>query len=208
VSTDVHHFGLDEAARREMFRPYSQAVWPGMTVTVKTGIEPLTIASGVRAALGRIDADQPVSRIRTMEAVVEESIGSRRFPMLLLGLFSGVALLLAAVGVYGVVSHVVSQRTREMGIRMALGSPAVAVIWLVIRQSFLPIAAGLAAGIAGSLAASTVLASSSLLFRVEPDDPAVLGAIVAILGSSAIAACLVPARHAAAVDPLVVLKEE
>ena len=208
VSRDVRHFGLDEAARREMFRPYSQAVWPGMTVTVKTDIEPLSVASGVRAALGRIDADQPVSRIRTMDAVVEESIGSRRFPMLLLGLFAAVALLLAAVGVYGVVSYVVSQRTREMGIRLALGARAVQVIRLVIRQSLLPIAVGLAAGVAGSLVATRLLASSSLLFRVEPDDPAVLGVIVAILASSAIAACLVPARRAAAVDPLIVLKDE
>jgi putative ABC transport system permease protein len=208
VSRDVRHFGLDAAARREMFRPYSQAVWPGVTITIKAAVEPLSIASGVRAALGRIAPDQPVSRIRTMDAVIEESIGSRRFPMLLLGLFSGVALLLAAVGVYGVVGYIVSQRTREIGIRMALGAPTVQVIWLVIRQSSLPIAAGLAAGVVGSLAAARLLASSTLLFRVEPDDPAVLGAIVAILGSSAIAACLVPARRAAAVDPLVVLKEE
>jgi len=138
--------------------------------------------------------------------VIEESIGSRRFPMLLLTLFAAVALAIAVVGVYGVVSYLVSQRTREIGIRMALGARAAQVIGLVLQRSLLPIGAGLAVGIAGSVAASRLLAT--LLYRVEPGDPAVLGAIVVLLGASAIAACLVPARRAASVDPLVVLREE
>jgi putative ABC transport system permease protein len=208
VTKDVRHFGLDSVARREMFRPYSQAAWPNMTITVKTAVPPLSAGAAVRTALERIDPDQPVSRIRTMEAVVEESIGSRRFPMLLLGLFSGIALVLAAIGVYGVVNHIVAQRTREMGIRMALGARAAQVIRLVLRRSLGPIVAGLAAGAAGSLAAAKTLASSALLFAVEPGDPGVLVAIVALLGSTAVVACLLPARRAASVDPLVVLKEE
>jgi putative ABC transport system permease protein len=206
VAKDVRHFGLDSDARREMFRPYSQAVWPTMTITVRTAIEPLVIAGSVRSALARIDPDQPVSRIRTMDQVIEESIGSRRFPMLLLALFSAVALVLAAIGVYGVVSYIVSQRTREIGIRMALGARAAQVIGLVVQRSLVPIGAGIVAGIAGSLAASRLL--TALLFHVEPGDPAVLGAIVLLLGASAIAACLVPARRAASVDPLVVLRDE
>ena len=100
VTRDVRHFGLDRVARREIFRPYSQAAWPNMTVAVKTVVPPLSVTSAVRTALERIDPNQPVSRSRTMAAVVEESIGSRRFPMLLLGLFSGIALVLAAIGVY------------------------------------------------------------------------------------------------------------
>jgi putative ABC transport system permease protein len=206
VTRDVRHFGLDSDARREMFRPYSQAVWPTMTITVRTATEPLAIAGSVRTALARIDPDQPVSRIRTMDQVIEESIGSRRFPMLLLALFSAVALALAAIGVYGVVSYVVSQRTREIGIRMALGARAAQVIRLVVQRSLVPIVAGVVFGIAGSLAASRLL--TALLFHVEPGDPAVLGAIVLVLGASAIAACLVPARRAASVDPLVVLRDE
>ena len=206
VTKDVRHFGLDSDARREMFRPYSQAVWPTMTITVRTATEPLAMAASVRSALARIDPDQPVSRIRTMDQVIEESIGSRRFPMLLLALFSAVALVLAAIGVYGVVSYIVSQRTREIGIRMALGARAAQVTRLVLQRSLVPIGAGIVAGIAGSLAASRLL--TALLFHVEPGDPAVLGAIVLLLGVSAIAACLVPARRAASVDPLVVLRDE
>ena len=141
-----------------------------------------------------------------MDQVIEESIGSRRFPMLLLALFSAVALVLAAIGVYGVVSYVVSQRTREIGIRMALGARAGQVIRLVLQRSLVPIGAGIVAGVAGSLAASRLL--TALLYRVEPGDPVVLGAIVMLLGASAVAACLIPARRAASVDPLVVLRDE
>ncbi|MEP6916291.1 MAG: FtsX-like permease family protein, partial [Acidobacteriota bacterium] len=206
VVGSVRHAGLDSEVRREMFRPYSQASWPGMTITVKTAVEPMSLASPVRSALGRIDPNQPVSRIRTMEQVVAESLGSRRFPMLLLSLFSVVGLVLAAVGVYGVVSYVVSQRRREMGIRMALGARAGQVIGLVLRRSLLPIAAGIAAGIAVALAASRVL--SALLYHVQPGDPAVLGGIVVLLGACAVTACLVPARRAASVNPIVVLREE
>jgi predicted permease len=206
VTKDVRHFGLDSDARREMFRPYSQAVWPTMTVAVKTATEPLSMAASVRSALARIDPDSPVSRIRTMDQIIEQSVGSRRFPMLLLALFSGAALVLAAIGVYGVVNYVVSQRTREMGIRMALGARASQVIGLVLQRSLVPVGAGILAGIAGSLAASRLL--SALLYQVTPGDPAVLGAIVVLLGASAAAACLVPARRAASVDPLVVLREE
>jgi putative ABC transport system permease protein len=141
-----------------------------------------------------------------MDQVIEESIGSRRFPMLLLALFSTVALVLAAIGVYGVVSYVVSQRAREIGIRMALGARAAQVIRLVLQRSLVPIGAGIVVGIAGSLVASRLL--GALLYRVEPGDPGVLGAIVVLLSASAIAACLVPARRAASVDPLVVLRDE
>jgi putative ABC transport system permease protein len=206
ISKDVRHFGLDSEARREMFRPYSQAAWPAMTVTVKAGVDPVSIAAPVRNALRQVDSEQPVTRIRTMDDVIAESIGQRRFPMLLLGIFAIVALVLAAIGVYGVVSYVVSQRTREIGIRMALGARAGEVVGMVVRRSLWPIGAGIAAGVSASLAASRLL--GALLYGVTPYDPVVLGAIVAILGGSAVAACLVPARRAASVDPLVVLKEE
>ncbi len=206
IVANVRHFGLDNAARREIYRPYSQAAWPVMTVTVKTAVEPMTLASPVRSALARIDPEQPVSRIRTMERVVSESVGGRRFPMQLLGLFSVVALLLAAIGVYGVVSYLVTQRTREIGIRVALGARKRQVIRLVVLRSLVPIVTGLVVGVAGAIAASRLL--GTLLYEVKPTDPVVLGSIVALLGTAAIVASFIPARKAAGVDPIVVLRQE
>jgi putative ABC transport system permease protein len=206
VVKDVRHFGLQNEFRREMFRPYSQLAWPSMTVTVKAANEPMALASPVRGALRHIDPEGPVTRIRTMEDVLEESMGARKFPMLLLGGFSLVALVLAAIGVYGVVSYIVSQRTREIGIRMALGARAAEVVRMVVRRSMTPIAAGIVVGVLGSIWASRLL--GTLLYEVKPHDPVVLGSIVLVLGGSAVAASLVPARRAASVDPLIVLKEE
>ena len=136
----------------------------------------------------RIDPEQPVSHIRTMEQVVSGSVGGRRFPMQLLGLFSLVALTLAAVGVYGVVSYLVSQRTREIGIRVALGARRAQVIGLVVLRSLVPIAIGLVAGVGGAIAASRLL--GTLLYEVKPTEPMVLGSIVALLGTAAIVASL------------------
>ena len=206
VARDVRHFGLDTPSRREIFRPYSQAVWPEMTITVKSVAAPTTLALAARGALARIDPEQPVSRIRTMEDVVSDSIGGRRFPMLLLAIFSAVALILAAIGVYGVVSYLVSQRTREMGIRVALGARRPQVVQLVVFSSLRPIVAGLIVGVGGAILASGLL--STLLYAVTPSDPAVLAGIVSILGATATAACWLPARRAASVDPLVALREE
>jgi putative ABC transport system permease protein len=206
VARDVRHFGLDSDVRREMFRPYPQAAWPQITITVKSGVDPLAVAGPVREALRRIDRDQPVTRVRAMQEVLAESIGSRRFPMLLLSVFSGVALLLAVIGVYGVVSYVVSQRSREIGIRMALGARTAQVVKMVVGRSVRPIGIGLVAGFAGALLASRLL--DTLLYEVTPHDPLVLSTIVLLLGGSAVVASFVPARRAATVDPLVVLKEE
>jgi predicted permease len=206
VARNVRHFGLDSPIRREIFRPYSQAVWPEMTIAVKTVVEPTTLSFAAKAGLARIDPEQPVSRLRTMQEVVSDSIGGRRFPMLLLALFSSVALILAAIGVYGVVSYIVSQRTREMGIRVALGARRAQVVQLVVSGSLRPIVAGLVVGVGGAVLASRLL--STLLYEVKPSDPIVLAGIVSILGVTAAAASWLPARRAANVDPLVALREE
>ncbi|MCA1561469.1 MAG: hypothetical protein LC804_14805 [Acidobacteria bacterium] len=178
----------------------------GSTRTVKTAISPMTVAPAVRSALLRIDPDQPVSRIRTMEQVVQDSIGSRTFPMLLLGMFSAVALALAAIGVYGVVSYIVAQRTREIGIRIALGARAAQVVRLVVTRALVPIGVGIAVGVAGSLAASRLLAA--LLYEVRPGDVTVLAVMVVLLAGAAIAASLCPPAARPLSNPLVVLKEE
>jgi putative ABC transport system permease protein len=206
VARDVRHFGLDSAVRREMFVPYSQSVWPSMTIAVKTAVEPLSLAGAVKGALARIDPDQPVSRVRTMDSVITDSIGGRRFPMMLLAVFSAVALVLAAIGVYGVVSYLVSQRTREMGIRVALGARGGQVVRMVVGKSMRPVAVGMLLGVAGAIAAARLL--TTLLYSVTPSDPVVLAGIAAVLGATAAGACWMPARRAAGVDPVVALRNE
>jgi putative ABC transport system permease protein len=206
VTASVRHFGLDDVARREMFRPYSQAAWPVMTVVVKTASDPASYAAAARAALQGIDPDLPVARVSTMDAIERNSTGSRRFPMLLLAAFGAVALALAIVGVYGVVSYVVTQRTREIGIRVALGARRAEVLRLVVVGAMRPVMAGLVIGVGGAVFASRLL--GSLLFEVKPGDPMVVAGIAVLLAGAAIAASLVPGTRATRVDPIAVLKVE
>jgi predicted permease len=206
VAASVRHFGLDQAVRREMFRPYSQAAWPVMTIVAKTATDPAGYSSMIRSALQGIDPDLPVARVSTMEAIERNSTGSRRFPMMLLGAFGAVAFALAVVGVYGVVSYVVAQRTREIGIRVALGAGRAQVLRLVVLGAMRPVIAGLAIGAVGSVFAARLL--GTLLYNVKPGDPAVVAGIAALLAVAAIAASLVPGARATRVDPITVLKAE
>ena len=206
VVGNVRHFGLDDVAHREMFRPYSQAAWPVMTIVTKTATDPASFSAAIRAALQQIDPDLPVARVSTMEAIERDSLGSRRFPMMLLGAFAAVALALAVIGVYGVVSYLVARRTREIGIRVALGARRGQVLRLVLAGAMRPVVAGLAVGTVGAIFASRLL--GAMLFNVKPGDPAVVGGIVAILAGAAIAASLVPGARATRVDPITVLKVE
>jgi putative ABC transport system permease protein len=206
VVGNVRHFGLDDVARREMFRPYSQAAWPVMTIVAKTATDPASFAAPIRAALQQIDPDLPVARVNTMEAIERDSLGSRRFPMMLLGAFGTVALALAIVGVYGVVSYLVAQRTREIGIRVALGAQRGQVLRLVVLGAMRPVAAGLAVGTVGAIFAARLL--GTLLYTVKPGDPAVVAGIALMLAVAAIAASLVPGARATRVDPITVLKVE
>ena len=207
VVRTVRHFGLDAAPAREIFLPYSQAAWPVMTVVVKANPSSASVVPGeLRRVLRGLDPNRPVAPLRKMEDVIVESTGPRRFPMLLLAAFAAVALALAVIGVFGVVSYVVTQRTREIGIRMALGARAGQLVALVVRRSLVPIAIGLALGIGGALASSRLL--SSFLFEVQPTDPTVIAGVAALLGTAGLLAAALPARRAAAVDPIVVLKEE
>ena len=206
VVGSVRHFGLDDTAHREFFRPYSQAAWPVMSVVVKTNIAPAAALPAVRKTLQTIDPDLPVGAGTTMSAVEETSMGSRRFPMLLLSVFGVVALTLAMVGVYGVVSYVVAQRTREIGIRVALGARRGQVIRLVLWSAMRPVFAGILFGGVGAVFASRLL--GSLLFNVKPGDPTVLVAIAALLAGAGAIASLVPGTRATRVDPITVLRVE
>ncbi len=206
VTESVRHFGLDSEARREIFMPYSQAAWPTMTVVAKTVGEPMAWQSAVRDIVRRVDADLPVAQVRPMEDVVGSSLNWRETPMRLLTGFAAIGLLLASIGVYGVLAYYVSQRTREIGVRAALGATRRQLGAMVVRQSMLPISAGVVLGVAGSLATGRLL--QQFLFQVQPGDPQVIAAIVSLLVGVGLAASWLPARRAAAIDPLVALRED
>jgi putative ABC transport system permease protein len=160
----------------------------------------------IRGAVRSVDKDQPIYDVRTLEEHVGMSAGQERFNAWLLAVFSGLALLLAAIGLYGVLSYNVAQRTHEMGVRLALGAGGRDVVAMVMRHGLTLIALGLAIGLAGSSALTGLV--EGLLFGVSSSDPVVQLAVVAILGLVAVAACWIPARRAARVDPIVALRYE
>ncbi|HYE71853.1 MAG TPA: ABC transporter permease, partial [Blastocatellia bacterium] len=206
VTQDVKQAGLDREAQREFFRPYNQAAWPVMTIVVRTASAPAGYVNQIKQALARIEPERPVSGIRTMDEVIDTSLGNRRFPMLLLSAFSLIALTLAAVGISGVVSFSVSQRTREIGIRMALGAQQGDVLRMVLKRSMIAALVGIGIGVIGSLALSKFLAG--MLFEVKPMNPIVLSLVSLVLATVAFIACYLPARRAMKVDPLVALRYE
>ncbi|MDQ3013136.1 MAG: ABC transporter permease, partial [Acidobacteriota bacterium] len=206
ITQDVKQGGLDQKPRPEFFRPYNQAAWPVMTVVVRTASSPRAFIDPIKQALARFEPDRAASGIRTMDEVIYDSVGSRRFPMMLLVAFSLVALMLAAVGISGVVAFSVSQRTREIGIRMALGAHKGDVIRLVLNRSMIAALIGVGVGLAASLALTRFL--TGLLFEVKPMDPIVLGSVALILASVAFIACYLPARRATKVDPMIALRCE
>ena len=206
VADDVKHFGLDSEAQREFYLPYSQAAWPVMTIVAKTVGEPMLWQSALSGVIRRVDPHLPVARVQSMEQVVDASVDWRETPMKLLAGFALIGLLLASIGVYGVLAYYVSQRTREIGVRAALGATRRQLSSLVVRQSMLPIAAGVIAGIAGSLASGRLL--QEFLYQVQPGDPQVLIAIVVLLVTVGFLASWLPARRAASIDPMVALRDE
>ena len=206
IAQDVKQGGLDRRPFPTFFRPYSQAAWPVMTVVVRTASNPGAFINSIKQALARFEPDRAASGIRTMDEVLYGSVGSRRFPMTLLVAFSLVALTLAAVGISGVVSFSVSQRTREIGIRMALGARKGHVIGLVLNRSMAAALIGMVAGLATSFGLTRFL--TGLLFEVNAMDPVVLGSAALILAGVAFIACYLPARRATRVDPMVALRLE
>jgi putative ABC transport system permease protein len=206
VAADVHFRGLDAPPYKQFFRPYTQAGWPIMNIVARSVAAPGAYAAPAKKALATVLPNLPLSDIDTMENVIHNSTGSRRFPMLLLIVFSALALVLAAVGIVGVVGHSVAQRTQEIGIRMALGANGLDVLRLMIRGSMLWVLIGLAVGLAASTAATRLLAG--MLYDVKPLDPAVLGGVALLLAVVALAASYLPARRAARIDPLTALRCE
>jgi putative ABC transport system permease protein len=203
---DVKELGLDEENPPEIYLPMRQ--WPlrFMTMVMRTDVPPTTLAAPVREAVHDIDANVPVSKVRTVEDVVAASISQPRFYMTLLAVFAAVALALAAIGIFGVMSYAVSERTREIGIRMALGAPARQVISMVVRQAMSLAGAGLVAGLVSALVLSRTM--TSLLFQLSPTDPATFAMVGMVLSGVALAASYLPARRAARVDPMAALRSE
>lgn len=207
VLADIRQNTLAEPAVPEIYYPVDQAANPTLRdFVVRTREEPLALANAVRRAIWSLDPDLPISGVRTVDDVVAMDVAAERLQSVLLGTFAVLALLLAAAGIYGVVSYAVVQRTRELGIRAALGAGAPNLLRLVLRQGLRPVLLGLAAGFAAALAASRLLAS--LLHGVEPRDPAVFALGSLVLLAAALFASLLPAARASRTDPLVALRAE
>jgi putative ABC transport system permease protein len=208
VVGDVRHRGLAEPPRPEIFlhSQQSELQWSEAVLTVRAAAEPTTLAAPIKAALRDVDPDVPLARVRTMDEIVERSLAEPRLFAWLVGAFAAAAVALAAIGLYGIVSYTVTQRSREMGIRLALGATGGGVVRLVLAQGVRLATFGAVLGVAGGLAATRVLVG--LVKGVEPNDPATFAATVALLFAIALLAAYLPARRAARVDPIRALRVE
>jgi putative ABC transport system permease protein len=206
VVGDMRNWGLDSESDIQIFRPYTQAAWPTMNVVVRTAGPSMSFLPAIKKAMSDVEPDRPVSDIETMQNIVQDSLGSRRFPTLLLSAFALLALILATVGILGVVSYSVAQRTHEIGIRMALGARAADVLKLMVRGSMTWVVVGIAVGVAGSLGLTRLL--GTLLYNVKPSNPVVLGTVSLLLTCIGLLASYIPARRVAKVDPMVALRYE
>ncbi|HWJ41673.1 MAG TPA: FtsX-like permease family protein, partial [Candidatus Limnocylindrales bacterium] len=168
--------------------------------------DPATFTSSVRRVIASVDPEQPVSNVQTMDEIVDLNVADRKQQMTLLGAFAGLALLLASIGLYGVLSYSVTQRSREIGLRMALGASAGSVTRMVVRHGVTLTGVGLLIGLIGSWASTRAL--KNLLYGVSSTDPLTFAAVGVVLTLIALAACWIPARRASRVDPIVVLREE
>jgi putative ABC transport system permease protein len=206
VVGDVRHGRLDAEASLEMYQPYSQSPIPYMALVVRSDIEASSIASSIRSELLGLDSTLPVYSIRPMEKIISQSLAPRRFQMILLGSFAGIALILAAVGIYGVISYSVTERTHELGIRLALGAQLHDLLKLVISQVMKLALAGRVMGLMASFALTRLI--QTLLFGVSATDQLTFVLITTLLIIVSLLACWIPARRATKVDPVVALKYE
>jgi putative ABC transport system permease protein len=207
VVGNVRHVGLDTAPHPEIYQMLGQAQWPSMFFAIRSATsDPTTLTSAAQQVVWSINKDVPLAYIRTMQEVIANSVQRRRFSMLLLTIFAATAMLLAAIGLYGVMSYSVAQRTKEIGVRMALGANRPEVLALVVKRGMVLVGIGIAAGIVLALALSRLIAG--LLFGITATDPLTIIGVAVLLGAVAFVANYLPARRAASVDPMVALRYE
>jgi len=206
VVGDVRSQELSKSNDVEFYRPWPQRSAPFLNVVVRSATKPEATAGIVRSALNKIDHGLPILQPNTLDAIVSQSLGQQRLTMTLLGVFAGIALLLAVVGIYGAVAYTVEQRTGEIGVRMALGAQTTDVLRLVVRQGMNPVILGLIVGLAATFAVGRLIATQ--LYQISPHDPFLLGAATVGLAISALLACVIPARRATLVDPIQALRSE
>ncbi len=206
VVGDAKHYFLEEQQRSQMYDAYSQD--PGLfaTAVIRTSVEPLSLSEPVRQAIWKVDPDQPMWKIRTVEFLVDRSTADRKFLMALMGIFASLALVLTIIGLYGVISYLVNQRTQEIGIRMALGAQMGDIMRMVLKQGMVLVLTGVGLGLAAAWLLTRLMAR--LLYQVSATDPVTFGGISLLLITVALLACYIPARRATKVDPLVALRYE
>jgi putative ABC transport system permease protein len=203
---DIKQYGVDKATSAQSYEPFAQVPFSGLNVVIRTNGSPAALLGALRPAVYAVDKDQPIGAIRPLEEIMADSLARQRFAMTLLTVFSLVALVIAAVGIYGVMAYSVVQRTGEFGIRMALGAQQSDVLRLVLTQGGKLIGLGLVIGLAATLAASRAM--GSMLFNTSAQDPLTLGAITILLAAVALVACLLPANRATKVNPIEALRTE
>jgi putative ABC transport system permease protein len=203
---DTRHTGLDSSLRPQVYVEQRADPSPQMVVVLRASGDPLGYAAAARGAVLEADRDQPVGRIRTMKAVVGQSVSSRRFTVALVGTFAVLAFVLSLVGLYAVVSHSVAERTSEMGLRVALGASPAALLRLVMSEGLTLAGAGVAFGLIGAFLMTRFMAA--MLFGVAPHDTLTFVVVPLLLLTAAAAGCLVPARRAMRVDPIVALRTD
>ena len=206
VAGDVRSVQLNQANNMEFYRPFAQENFPYLRIVVRSPLPTETITRSVKTALRGIDPSLALIWPQPFSEIIAQTLGQAKLMMLLLGVFAGVALLLATVGIYGAVAYSVEQRTGEIGVRMALGAQTMDVLRLVMAQGMKPVVVGLIAGLAAALALARLLASQ--LYQVSAYNPLLLSATLVILGAAALLACLLPARRATRVDPIQALRTE
>jgi putative ABC transport system permease protein len=206
VVADTKLYGLDNPARLEVYSPYRQRASADMNLVVRSAVDPASLTSAIRATVAAIDKDQPIFDVHTMQQLVDDSISTRRLTLVLLGIFSALALILAAIGIYGVMAYSVALRTQEIGIRIALGAQQKDVLRLILGQGARIAFFGVAIGLVAAAALARLL--SSLLFSVSAGDPITFAAVSILLAAIALLACYIPARRALRVDPIIALRYE